>query len=514
MPERPRSGAAVGVPRARRRFSRHLFNRDPGIIPKRTRRRALRPLSKGDRGVQFWGMNEPATSPRMINAFAPGDGFAVEARYLVARSGCVAKSVRPVALWWLRGLHVMLVGEMMLRDYPSWGPPLMDLGAQLVVADWEALPEAEKCSWLNEAHGQNSEQQMPVVGTCWWLTGLTLMRMGDLHGRHYPSSGAAILRWGAEMFIAAWKARSEEERIREDMRVAEMPEVRPFKRSVAVVDTHESVCVTSAHGQATESQRVETPTPGTEASRVERTPPSRVLDVPSIDDEGAPVLAVEAACLDKGGAPVLAVDAPRTEDPRALAVGALCIDEGALALAVAAPCVGEAERYAVVGPPQQARDPRHGVERDPRHGVVCTASPAADGAAGQARRVAHGHVGPHSAGHHVVHVVRAERCDYPAGPAPSWPPRRRAPPARGCPPARRATVISSTVTATATPARRSSRRGAPPARRPRPPRQDHQRPCRTVVGTQWPSSGGLDRGPNRRPAGSSYPPLARHKNAC
>jgi hypothetical protein len=262
---------------------------------------------------------------------------------------------------------------MMLRDYPSWGPPLLHLGAEFLLADWNAQPEADKRSCGNEAHGQNCE--LAVVDTCWWLPGLTLMRMGDLHGRHYPSSGAAILQWGIDLFIAAWKARCEEERSREGMGVAQTAEVRLFERSSGVVDTHEP-SASAAPGLMAESPRVEAPTPAVAASRAECTPSlaaaarrtkgapvlaaetsrpegAQATDARSIDegapllavkaacidknapalavealcvDEGVPVLTVEAPCIDIGGAPVMAVDDPRTEDPCAMAVEAPCID--------------------------------------------------------------------------------------------------------------------------------------------------------------------------------------------
>ncbi len=259
---------------------------------------------------------------------------------------------------------------------PLLGPPLLHLGAEFLLADWNAQLEADKRSYGNEAHGQNCERQMAVVETCWWLPSLTLMRMGDLHGRHYPSDGAAILRWGIDLFIAAWKARCEEERSREGMGVAQTAEVRLFERSSGVVDTHEP-SVTAAPGLMAESPRVETPTPAVAASRAECTPslaaaaprangapvlaaetsrpewtPSQATDARSIDEgapllavkaacidknapalaveapcvaEGVPVLTVEAPCIDIGGAPVVTVDDPRTEDPCAMAVEAPCI---------------------------------------------------------------------------------------------------------------------------------------------------------------------------------------------
>jgi hypothetical protein len=255
-----------------------------------------------------------------INAFAPGDTFAVEARYLVARTGFVAKAEHVLTCWWLRGLRIMLVGEMMHRDYPSWGPPLLHLGAEALLADWNAQPEADKRS----------------SRTCWWLPGLTLMRMGDLHSRHYPSSGAAILRQGIDVFIAAWKARCEEERSREGMGVAHMPEGRLFERSSGAAAPNEP-SVTTAPNLMAESPRGETPTPAVGASRAECAPslaaagraesapvlaaatscpewtPSQATDAPSID-EGAPLLAVEAPCMDKN-APALAVEAPYVDGP-------------------------------------------------------------------------------------------------------------------------------------------------------------------------------------------------------
>ena len=223
------------------------------------------------------------------------------------------------------------------------------------------------------------------------------MRMGDLHGRRYPSYGAAILRMGADLFLAAWKARSEE--------------------GMDGVDTYEP-SVTAAPRLAVESRRVEAPcidegAPmlAVEAPCIDRSAPVLVVEAPCVDegapvltvgapcvDDGAPVLTDEAPCIDNGGATVVAVDAPRPEDlyaravkapclddgapvlvveaaraeetpvlavdapcatrPSGLAVEAPCIDEGALVLAVEAPCIGGALCYAVVSPPQQACDPQ------------------------------------------------------------------------------------------------------------------------------------------------------------
>jgi hypothetical protein len=258
-----------------------------------------------------------------INAFAPGDHLAVEARYLVARSrGCTR--------WWARGLRIMRVADTMLRHYPSWGLPLLQLGAECLVADWNALSDADKRSCGHESLGQNCEPQM-AVATCWWLPGLTLMLMGDLHGRRYPSSGAALMRMGADLFLAAGKARSEE--------------------GMDGVDTDEP-SVTAAPRLAVESQRVEAPcidegAPmlAVEVPCIDRSAPVLVVEAPCVD-EGAPVLVVGAPCIDDGAPvlvveaawaeemPVLAVDAPCAARPSGLAVEAPCIDEGALGWSV------------------------------------------------------------------------------------------------------------------------------------------------------------------------------------
>jgi len=285
--------------------------------------------------------------------------------------------VRPITYWWRRGLDIMLGGDMILRHDAPLGAAALKRGAECVVADWNALPDADQRSVLSEAHGANWEPQTAFAVRLWFLRGLTLILFGDHLRRLFPSSGATLMRWGADLFVAAWKALSGDERSRLGMGVAETPGVRLLKRTSRVVDTHE-LSVTAAPGLVAESQRVETPTPAVEASsaewtsslaatagRAERAPalaaaapcpestPSMAVEAPSLD-QGVPVLSVETAGVDEGAplpaiepprldeseavvavdgkcidntAPVLAVDAPRTEDPRASAVDAPCINK-------------------------------------------------------------------------------------------------------------------------------------------------------------------------------------------
>jgi hypothetical protein len=55
-----------------------------------------------------------------INAFAPGDTFAVEARYLVARTECLAKMERVLTCWPPR--HVGNRARLGPRVPAAWRP--------------------------------------------------------------------------------------------------------------------------------------------------------------------------------------------------------------------------------------------------------------------------------------------------------------------------------------------------------------------------------------------------------
>ena len=324
---RPDPGVAGGVPLG---SPGHLLDRDPGIIQKRTRRRGCRGDGRGH--VQFMhhaailtatvppvdataGLDEqvhpvperdgrrPANGGKNngrrigpINAFAPGDHLAVEARYLVARSRCCTR-------WWARGLRIMRVADTMLRHYPSWGPPLLRLGAECLVADWNALSDADKRSCGNEA-GSIAELRAADGGR----RVLVASRPDpDAHGR--PARPA----------LSLFRRRPHADGRRPVPRRRESP-VRGrhgrggHRRAVCHGGAQAGGRVPARRGPMHQGGRAQA---GGRRSVHRRSAPVLVVEAPCVT-EGAPVLAAEAPCIDNGGARVVAVDAPR---PRTCARG-------------------------------------------------------------------------------------------------------------------------------------------------------------------------------------------------